>query len=390
MKILIATESYYPNISGVAVFSHNLAKKMRKIGHQVFVIAPSANFREHRENVDGIKIFRLESKKNKFRDGYFVSKFPFKKVARIIEEVHPNVIHLQDPALISMGALWKARKMKIPVVVTNHFSLEYIISYVPALKFINPLFLKIATKYLNWFYGKCNILTCPTKTVADRFLKSHIKTKVKVVSNGVDLSRFMPHYGDIDIIRRNCHIPLNKKIVLYVGRIDVDKNLITLIKSIPFVTKMLDAHFVIVGQGTEREKLKETIRKSKMKNHITFIDFIPYRDDLLPKIYQASTLFVNPCPTETQSIVVLEAQATGLPVIVARAGALPELVKDGKNGFLFNPKDEKELAIKIVKVLNDKKLAKEMGEYGILAINKHIADKTYSQFEQIYKTISKA
>jgi len=388
LKILIATESYYPNISGVAVFSHNLAKRMQENGHKVFVIAPLSNFREHQEVVDGVKIFRLESKKNKFRDGYFVSKFPFKKVAKIIEKIKPDVIHLQDPVMISLGALFKARKMKIPVVVTNHFSLEYIISYVPALKFINPVFLAIATRYLNWFYGKCNILTCPTKTVADRFLQSGVKTKVKVVSNGVDLSRFMPHFGDTNIIKRKFGIPISKPIILYVGRVDIDKNLITLIKSIPFVVKKLDAHFVIVGQGRERKKLKEIIREDNLKKNITFVDFIPYGDDLLPKIYQASDIFINPCPTETQSIVVLEAQATGLPVIVANAGALPEIIKNGQNGFLFNTGDEKELARKVIDILSDKKLAKKMGECGIEIINKHIADKTYSQFEKIYRTVS--
>ena len=384
MKILFATESYYPNISGVAVFAHNLARKMVASGHEVFVIAPSPKMIAYEEKVDGIKIFRLASKTNPFRKGYYVSRWPFKKVGQIIQEVKPDVIHLQDPALISLASLRKARKMKIPVVVTNHFSLEYTISYLPALKIIHPLFLKALRTYLGWFYNRADLLTCPTKTVADNFLKAHLRTKVEVISNGVDLSRFMPFYGDTLDVRRKFKIPFKVPLVLFVGRLDVDKDLKTLIKTIPNVLKENKAHFVLVGEGKVKTILEKMVKDFQISNNVTFIGFIPHDNEILPRIYQMAEVFINPCPSETQSIVVLEAQATGLPVVLANAGALPELVKEGVNGFLFEPGNEIDLASKINQILKNKEKARKMGENSLERLEAHLVDTTHDRFEKIY------
>ena len=388
MRLLIATETYYPNISGVAVFSHNMAKKMVERGMEVFVIAPSPKFEEYTEEVDGIKIFRVASKINKFRKGYYVSKFPFKKVARFIEDARPDVIHLQDPAWISLSVLFKASKMQIPLVATNHFSLEYIISYLPYLKFIEPIFMKIASGYLDWFYSKCDIVTCPTQTVAKNFQKGKIKDRIRVISNGVDISRFLPHYGDINLVKKRWNIPLDKPLVLYVGRQDVDKNLITYIKAVPFVLKKLDACFVLVGNGTEQEKLKKAAKDLGVDKKVIFIDFVPHYAPILPKIYQAASLFVNPCPYETLSLVVLEAEASGLPIVAANAGALPEVVRHGVNGLLFKPFDVYDLAQKIITLLKNPDLMERMGQKSVELSETHLVEHTYSRFEDIYLSLS--
>lgn len=389
MKILIASESYYPNISGVAVFAHNLARKMAQRGHEVYVIAPSPKFNEYEEEVDGIKIFRLLSKVNRFRKGYFVSRWPFKKVRQIIDQIKPDVVHLQDPALISLATLQKARKMHVPIVVTNHFSLEYVVSYLPSLRILHPLIFLALKTYLGWFYNHCNLLTCPTQVVAKKFLHARLKTKVEVISNGIDLSRFMPYYGDSLSLRKKFKIPFQFPLVLFVGRLDVDKDLKTLVKAIPYVLRKTKAHFVIVGEGKEKIILRDLAKELGIRKNITFIDFIPYDNELLPKIYQASTVFVNPCPSETQSIVVLEAQATALPNVLANDGALPELVENGVNGLLFESGNEVDLANKIIKILKDENLAQKFGERSLEKLEAHLVDKSHNRFEKIYLKLKK-
>ncbi len=386
---MIATESYYPNISGVAVFSHNLAKKMVERGHQVYVIAPSAKFTEHTEVVDGVKIFRLASKINRFRQGYYISRWPFAKTSKIMVQVKPDVVHLQDPAMISIGALRAARRMKIPIVVTNHFSLEYVVSYLPWLKLINPFFIRIGIRYLNWFYSKCNVLTCPTETVAKRFRQINHRLQIEAISNGVDLSRFMPYYGDSAQERNKFKIPANLPIILYVGRLDIDKRIADLVKALPEVLKHISAHLLIVGSGTEQKKLEKLIHKLGIANYVTLIGVIPYARAELPRIYQTSTVFVDPCPAETQGIVVLEAMASGLPCVVAKAGALPELIKDNENGYLFNPKKHHQLAEKITTILKDKKLTRAMGERGLEMVSAHLASNTFNRFEKIYQELNR-
>jgi glycosyltransferase involved in cell wall biosynthesis len=380
MKILISTETYYPNISGAAIFSHDIAQKMVEKGHKVFVIAPSPKFTEYEEEIDGIKIFRVASKMNRFRNGYYVSKFPYFKVSKIIEHIRPDVIHIQDPLFLATSSLIKARKLKIPVVVTHHFSLEYVLSYLPYLKFIHPFIARILGGYLNWIYGKCDVLTCPTKVIAKNFQMIQTGTKIEVISNGVDTSQFMPYYADADLIRKKWKIPFQKPVILYVGRLDIDKDMKTYIKSIPFVLEKLDAHFVVVGDGTERKNLEELAGNLGVKDHTTFINFIPHNDSLLPKIYQTASLFVNPCPCETLSVAVLEAEATGLPIVAANSGALKEVVGNNKNGLLFQPKNHQDLAKKIITILKNESLAKKMGEESLKKVNNHLVKHTYNKF----------
>lgn len=389
MKILIGTESYTPNISGVAVFTQNLARKMARRGHKVYIIAPSPKFKKFEENDEGIKIFRVSSKVNRFRQGYFISKNVGKEIPPILEEVSPDIVHLQDPAMISLTLLRLARKKKIPVVVTNHFSLEYIVSYLPLLKIIHPLILIVMKIYLNWFYNQCQVLTCPTKTIAKQFKGPITRVTLKVISNGVDLSRFMPYYGDSNLIRRRWKVPKEKLVVLYVGRLDVDKNVEVLIKAIPLVLKKTNVQFVVVGGGTEKENLIKLVKELKIQRNLSWINFIPYDDRALPRIYQTSKLFVNPCPRETQSIVVLEALATGLPVVVANSGALPELVEDGINGFLFEPGNSDDLAKKITEIIVNRKLSKKMGERSLIKVESHLVEETHDQYEKIYKNLAR-
>lgn len=384
MKILIASESYYPNISGVAVFSHNLAKKMVEKGHRVYVIAPSPKFTPYEEMCDGVKIYRLPSKINRYRHGFYISKSPNRKVQKILREIHPDIIHLQDPAMICFSALIEAKKQNIPIVITNHFFLEYVVSYLPYLKPIHFIILFILTHYLNWFYAKADVLTCPTKTIAEHFIKTGIKIKVEVISNGVDLSRFMPYYGDSDLVCQKFNIPYKLPLILYVGRLDAEKNVIQIVKAAPEVENKCKAHFVILGSGKEKEKLIALCEQLGVRNNFTFIDFIPYEDRMLPLIYQASSIFVNPCPIETQSIVTLEASATGLPIVGANSGALVELIENGVNGYRFESENPEDLAQKIISILEKPSLAKKMGEKSVEIVEEHLVEDTFNKFEEIY------
>lgn len=387
MKILIATESYYPNISGVAVFSHQLAKKMVQRGHRVFVIAPSPKYAAFTEKIDGIAIYRLKSKNNPFRQGYFISRFPFFKVAKLIRKIQPDVIHLQDPAAICLATLMAARRRKIPVVATNHFSLEYVISYLPFLKVFHFLLLKILLWYLGLFYNRCRMLTFPTKTVVQFFAKKHLKAKSTVISNGVDLSRFMPYYGGREIIKRKYKIPLKKPIVLYVGRLDVDKRTEILIRAFAQAVSSVEAHLVIIGDGTTKKSLIDLATALKIKDNVSFLGAIAHENADLPKLYQAADIFVNPCPIETQSIVVLEAAATGLPILAADGGALPEMVKNGQNGYLFDPNNPEILAEQLIKLIKDRPLRTKMGKTGLELVENQKVEKTYKEFEKIYREL---
>ncbi len=389
MKILIATESFYPNISGVAVFSYNLAKMLAQNGHELYVIAPSTNGDFYFEKIDQIKIYRLKSRQNPWRKGHFISKAPFKKVAQIINEVKPDVIHLQDPAAISLATLLVARRQKIPVVVTNHFSLDYVVSYLKWLKPIHFVIRFILNTYLGWFYNRAQVLTCPSKQIADYFTDRHLKSKPIVISNGVDLGRFMPEYGDRESVLNQWKIPANKSILLYVGRLDVDKNIEILLRALPKVLAKKQIQLLLVGEGKIMNQMKDLVKELKIEPNVTFTGQIDNQNNNLPKIYQVAAIFINPCPIETQGIAVLEAMASGLPIVAANGGALPELIKDSENGYLFKSDDSADLAQKIIQILSDSKLAQKMGQKSLEIVEAHKVENTFKEFEKIYEGLKK-
>ena len=389
MKIIIGSESFNPNISGVAVHAELLARNLAKKGHEVYVFAPSRSFKTHYDdNFKEYKVLRLRSVPNPFRKNFRIAFLPQRQVSKEISKISPDIVHLQDPTSICSSILKKAKKQKIPIIVTNHFSLDYVVSYIQYLKPVHSLVRKILMRYLSAFYNKANFIFCPTETVKKELLCWGVKSKIMAVSNGVDMDRFFS-YSLPSSIRIKYHLPGNK-IVLYTGRIDKDKSIDVLIRAIPLVLKEQNAHFLLMGGGDMIPKMKELSQSLGVARATTF--FGQYHHDMedLPQFYQVASVFAIPSAIETQSIVTLEAMASGLPVVAANAGALPELVKNGKNGYLFPKGDAKKMAESIIKILKNKKTQKSMGENSLLFVSSHQIDYSFNKIEKIYEKIIKS
>lgn len=385
MKILISTESYYPTISGVAVFSHYLALGLVKRGHEVHVICPSTRLASFEEVRDGVHIHRVRSRPNPFRKGHRNSFMAGPIIRQLVKEIHPDVAHIQDPLPTAKRTLQTCQELGIPVVMTNHFGFDYILSYLPWVKPLHPYIAKILEVYLTALYNGCDYITFPSETIRKEFITSKLTTPSVAASNGVNLDQFYPSFN-FDEMKQKLRIP-NKPIILHVGRLDKDKKSMQVIKSFILVRQKIDAHLIVCGEGGKKAEMIEMAEKSGNKKNVTFVGFINHRTEL-PQIYQMSNLFVTASTIETQGIVALEAMASGLPLVVPNAGALPELCKDGVNGYLFEPDNEADMAAKIEKVLTDLKAAKTMGDKGLEMVEEHEIEQSFDRFESIYKQLA--
>lgn len=384
MKILITSESYYPNVSGVAVFTKLLSKNLQKRGHQIFVITPGEKKQPHvkLEKEGKVAIYRLKSVYNPFRKGYRFTVFPYFVVKKIISEVSPDIIHMQDPSPISLSALIYCRK-RIPIVITNHFSLDYILAYFKLPGSLLNLLGKFLSWYLRWFYNQATLLTCPTETTKKSMLPMGILKPIIPISNGVDLEQFFPYYPKVEL-RKKYRIPQNLPVVLYVGRFDKDKQVETLIEAAALVLKKQNVFFVFCGNGKQKENYRKIIKKLKIAKNTKVLGFLGHEKEM-PQIYQLPDLFATASPIETQGIVVLEAMASALPIVGANGGALPEAILPGKNGYLFRVGDSQDLALKILKIINNPNLRKKMGDESLKLVSKHEISKTFDKFEEIYQ-----
>lgn len=384
MKILITSESYYPNVSGVAVFSHLLSSNLQKRGHQVFIITPGLKNQPKikLEKEGKVTIFRLKSVYNPFRKGYRFTVLPYLAVKKIITEVSPDIVHMQDPSPISLCALFISRK-KIPITITNHFSLDYVLAYFKLPQFLKNYLAKFLTSYLRWFYNQARILTCPTVTTKKSLLNLGIKSPIVPISNGVDLEQFFPYYPKTDL-RKKFKIPLNLPVVLYVGRFDKDKQVEVLISAIEKVLNKKEIFFILCGNGKQKRKYLDLINDLDLKKNTLVIGFLKHKDEM-PKIYQLADVFATASPIETQGIVVLEAMASGLPIVGPNGGALPEAIKNDQNGYLFKVGNSDDLALKILTILEDENLRTQMGKESLKLVEKHEISQTFDKFERIYQ-----
>jgi len=384
MKILLTTESYYPNIDGGAIAQHNLVQELNKMGHEISVIAPGSSFRNIVEEDNGIKIFRTRAVKLPLymKSRYYFSPFPVFKVGKIIKNYKPDIVHICSPYPISISAMLWARKKDIPVLGSIHILPENMISPFFRLESYK-VFEKYSWQYLVYFFGLVDWLTAPTKTGAEMYIKRGLKKNITPISNGLKTDLFNPDNNG-EYLRKKLNLP-KKNIVLYTGRINEEKNLDVLIKAIPYVAKQIDAHFLICGEGGDyKQMLMDLTRELKADDHTTFTGFLDWKD--YPNVYSIADVFAMPAESELQSLVTMEAVASGLPVVVVNKGALPELA-GMDNGLVFEPGNSKQMADCIVKILLDEKLRKNMGLKSLELIKKHSMESVGTQYEKLYEKI---
>jgi glycosyltransferase involved in cell wall biosynthesis len=414
MKIAIASDIYYPQINGVAVFAHNLANGLAKAGHEVIVIAPSFNGKYHvdidketkvktyhltsirfpfypdqiNKVPDKRKVLGLPVPRLAYRHGIWWSVNPWTEVKHILNEFKPDVIHLQTAETIALAVMSYVRKYDVPLVSTGH---AYPDNVTGQFKLLKPKMIKKPTDavlraYMASFLKHAEYATMPTEmAIGDLVPKNRRRFKVTVeaLSNGVDLSEYYPAKPDAEVLKKYNISANAKKRVLYIGRVDPEKSISKIILAFEKTLKKVpDAEMLIVGDGIDANHLKKLVAERKLEAKVQFAGKILPPD--LVEVYRTGTLFATASETETQGIVLIEAAATGLPLIAVDKGAVGELCQNGKNGELCQPGDIDGIANAMVKILSDKDLQKKYSEASIEVSKKHDLNRTLKRFEEIY------
>ena len=404
MKIAIATAVYYPMTNGVAVFSHNLAVGLAKRGHEVMVLCPSQTGKNYTREVDGVKTVYLKSiqakvypdqihpvpKKKRlfYRHGFRVSVFPWREIKRALDDFKPDVVHVQVSDPVGLSVVTYARKRGIPVVTTEHNQPEVITDPLKMPSFIKKPANALLSEYFVNRQSKSDFVTMPTKQAIDSLIISRGKdlgVPVAAVSNGVDTSNFKPGKASKEIYERYS-IPTGRPIVLYVGRVDPEKKVGTVIDAFKMaLNKIPNALMLVVGDGVDKNRLEKKVKEEEISENVRFLGRVLPPD--LYEIYKVGTCFATASEIETQGIVLIEAAATGLPLIAVDKGAVSEVCITGKNGYLCQPGDEVEISDAMVKILSNKDLKEKFSQGSIKIASEHDFEKTLDKFINIYHKV---
>lgn len=353
MNIGIYTECYKPIINGVVVSIESFRQEFEKQGHKVFIVAPYSPGYVDENN----HIFRLKSLSYPAETDYrFALPYP-RKLFKEMKKVKFDIVHTQHPFMCGLYALNYAKQKKVPLVFTFHTQYQAYSHYFPLpVNFVKKSALFWAANFCN----KCDLVVTPSETIKKMVESIKVKSPIKVIPTGININDFQSAKSKTlsQQIKKEFNIPQKSFLLITAGRLAKEKNFFFLLKSFKLVTEQIsNVHLLFAGDGPVREDLFDFAREQKIIDKVTFAGMIP-RFKLI-QCYTAADLFVFSSLTETQGLVVIEAMASGTPVIVVDAAGVSEVVEDAVDGFKV-AENEKEFARKIILILKNEVLRIKM------------------------------
>ncbi len=382
MRVLITTDSYYPNVNGASIFGQRLATGLRDRGHDVLVVAPGMSAWSGYHEVQGIKVYGVRSVPAFVYKGMrvVVPVGMDRTTSKALRDFQPDVVHVQGHFPVSRSMIRNARTAGIPVVGTNHFMPENLTHYAHLPARMDAILQHKLWGKFRGIFENIDLVTTPTARAAGYMEKNGFDGEIRVISNGIDLERFSPDRVQASFKEKHGLPPV--PLLLYVGRLDKEKNLDVVLRAISHMPDRIAIHFAIAGTGALRERLEHLAAELKISRRVSFLGYVSDHD--LAAFYCAGHAFVLAGTAELQSIATMEAMASGLPVLAADAVALPELVHTGRNGFLFEPGNFAMLAEQLTLLFSDARLHAKMAEASLRMIQKHAVERTMVGFETSY------
>ncbi|WP_104168308.1 glycosyltransferase [Arthrobacter sp. SX1312] len=379
LTILIAADTYPPNVNGAAQFGYRLAKGMAGRGHAVHVLAPRPSNGPSVTEPDGDwSVHRLRSHSVPTHD-YWRICLPWeikRDISLLFDRVRPDVVHIQCHYMVGQYALYEAVKRGIRVVATNHFMPENINPFLPFPEWFKRIVAKNSWRDMGKVMGRAAAVTTPTPLAAKAMHDHAFLREVLPVSNGIDAAAYEVRPGEV--IEPNEH-----PTVLFVGRLAEEKHIDVLIDAVARTPEHLEVHLEIVGGGEVKPALQAQAARLGISDRVRFRGLID--DEELRRSYIRASLFCQPGTAELQSLVTLEAMSASTPVLLANAMALPHLVSDGENGYLFEPGDADQLGKRITEILSlSREEQQAMGAVSRAMVGKHDINATLETFEGLY------
>ncbi len=342
MRIALFTNNYLPFCGGVTISVEALRRGLEARDHDVWVFGP-----RFAGAVDvSPRIIRYPSIPASTYPEFPLAVPYSRRIARLARGLDFDVFHAHHPFLLGPAARRLARRQRRPVVFTYHTRYEKYAHYVP---FTPRLVQAAAIALSRRFASRADAVIAPSAVIRDELRGRGVRTPIAVIPTGVDLERFRP--GDREAARRALALDGREAILLYVGRLDREKSVGRVLLAFEHVASTIPhARLVLVGQGTEAERLRGVARALAVGDRIRFEGVRPH--DALAPWYQAADVFLFASETETQGLVLAEAAACGLPAVAVSAPGCDEVVRDGETGLLTKS-DPRALAEATIDLLLD-------------------------------------
>ena len=400
MKVAIITSGFLPVVDGVTVSGYYRLQKLSEWGHQVLVFCPDyralaelyPDWQEYTgEILPGVRVVNLASTPFFVDFERNVSWWSYPKLLQELETFNPDIIHVDEPERLFVG-FWRvpgvkwARRAQIPCVgfFRTNF-LEYLEDFFPMpVRAIATLKL-LVKKLILLVYNSYDATLVSSKITYEKIVQLGINNALYGNLLGFDANQFQPQLRQKNYFSdRYGFTELEQKVkLIFLGRLTADKGWEFTINACARLAQIVDMNtlsFLIAGDGPMRPEIAQ--RLGELTPHVHLLGRVP--PEQVPALMANSDIHVTTSEKETRGLTVLEAFATGIPVLAPRAGGVVENIQDGSNGFLFAPQDAEDFAQKLKRLVDDPSLRQEMGRNGRQGLEKYSWDNTVQNLVEIW------
>ncbi|MBM6931619.1 RecX family transcriptional regulator [[Clostridium] spiroforme] len=344
MKIALFSDTYLPDINGVATSTNILRNELIKLGHEVMVVTSELPSDSDYEDEFDSNILRVPGLEIQALYGYRACNIFSFKGMREIKKFRPEVIHVQTEFGIGIFGRIAGEYLDIPVVYTYHTMWADYSHYVNPMnsETVDSVVKKVIKKISNLYGNKCQELIVPSKKTKDALIHYGLTQKnIFIIPTGLELDRFdIKNKNETICQQLKIKYDLQGKFVLtFLGRIAQEKSIEVIIHALKKVVQINpDIKCLIVGGGPQLEELIESVENDPISEYIIFTG--PQSGEYVPAHYHISDMFISASLSETQGLTYIEAMASSIPVIARYDNQLADVIIDQVNGFFFKNEDE--------------------------------------------------
>lgn len=355
MVIAIFTDTYPPQINGVATSTYNLVRAFKNNGHRVIVVTTRFDKGKLSIKDDVIRIPGIVLKKFY---GLTITGFYNRHVIKYLKDAGAELIHYHSDASMGVFARRASKILNIPVVYTYHTMYEEYTHYFSKGKFFDSTMKKLVRNYSRSVSKHLNTIITPTEKSKEYLLKAGVKQNIFVIPTGMNVDRFYIYKDTQKFMTsfKNRHnYKTNTKTILSLSRLGKEKSIDVTIK---YFASYIQSHprddvrLIIAGEGPDKKEFVNLVNELHINKKVIFVGKIPNKK--VVNYYLISDCFVSSSLTETQGLTLLEAMASRIPVLARKDKTTLLLINDCKNGFIFENLEEFNEKLELILTMNIK------------------------------------
>ncbi|MBU0591498.1 glycosyltransferase [Candidatus Micrarchaeota archaeon] len=387
LKIAMVTETYLPIKNGVDVLLLDLLPTLSQHA-DITLFAPGLEGNKIQiEHInDHLKICRVPTVPLPIYAGYNMPIISSRRLRKLLEQEQPDIVHLHAPVLMGIQALRISKALSLPTVATYHTHLPEYTGHImkgTLHKFVTRVAKSIVEKLIKYVFSQVDMVITPTNIIKKLLEDYGVMAPVTHVPCGMDLNKYEYAGKEQGVkFRQEHNIPLEKPLVLYVGRISFEKKLEHLLNAFVGIS---EATLVIVGDGPSLNEYKKLAKTLGITDRVMFTGAIDHKS--LGPVYHSADIFVSPSDTETFGLTFTEAMMCGIPPIgVDRLGP-SEIIISGHNGYLVAPNNPEALATKIRVLLHNPEIRRELGTQAKSDVRQYNTNNIAHKHMEVYHRV---